>query len=89
MLFDTLQYWYFFGAILLLLGALKPTAGKWLLVIASYVFYAFWDVRFLALLGLSTLANWAFGLWIDRNEDTARRRALTCATNRATCTAAA
>src|SRR5438445_10162295 len=79
MLFDTLQYWYFFGAILLLLGALKPTAGKWLLVIASYVFYAFWDVRFLALLGLSTLANWAFGLWIDRDEDTARRRALTCA----------
>jgi D-alanyl-lipoteichoic acid acyltransferase DltB (MBOAT superfamily) len=79
MLFDTFQYWYFFGAVLLLLGALRPAAGKWLLVVASYVFYAFWDVRFLALLGLSTLANWGFGLWIDRDEDTARKRALTCA----------
>ncbi len=79
MLFDTFQYWYFFGGVLLLLGLLRPVAGKWLLVAASYVFYAFWDVRFLALLGLSTLANWAFGLWIDRDEGIKRRRALTCA----------
>ena len=76
MLFDTLSYWYFFAAVLLLLAALRPFAGKWLLVVASYVFYAFWDIRFVFLLAASTLANWAFGLWIARSEGTARRRAL-------------
>ena len=57
MLFDTFEYWIFFAASVLLLAALRPTAGKWLLVAASYVFYAFWDVRFVFLLGASTLAN--------------------------------
>ena len=79
MLFDTLQYWLFFAVVLLLLSALRPTAGKWLLVVASYVFYACWDVRFVALLGASTLANWLFGLWIDDSEDKSRKRALICA----------
>lgn len=76
MLFDTLNYWVFFSIVLLLLSALKPTAGKWLLIAASYIFYACWDVRFVFLLGASTLANWAFGLWIDREEGSRRKRAL-------------
>ena len=76
LLFDTLPYWIFFATVLLLLGAARPTAGKWLLVIASYVFYACWDVRFVLLLGASTLANWLFGLWIDHVEEAARKRAL-------------
>jgi len=79
MLFDSLPYWCFFAAVLLLVGTLRPVAGKWLLVVASYVFYAFWDVRFVFLLGASTLANWAFGLWIDRSENASRKRALVCA----------
>jgi len=76
MLFDTLGYWLFFAAVLLALAALRPGPAKLLLVLASYVFYAFWDVRFVALLGASTLANWQFGLWIDRSAGAARRRAL-------------
>ena len=79
MLFDTLQYWIFFALVLLGVGAARPQAAKWLLVVASYVFYAFWDVRFLVLLGASTLANWQFGLWIDRSEGRSRRRAVTAA----------
>ena len=79
MLFDTFQYWIFFAAVLLVLGALRPTAGKWLLVVASYVFYACWDWRFVFLLGASTLANWAFGLWIDRSPADTRKRALIAA----------
>ena len=79
MLFDSLSYWLFFALVLLLLSSVRPQWGKWLLVASSYVFYAFWDVRFIFLLGASTLANWAFGLWIDRNEGAARKRSLTCA----------
>lgn len=76
MLFDTFSYWIFFTVVLLILSASRPTPGKWLLVIASYIFYAVWDVRFVFLLGASTLANWAFGLWIDRGEGAQRKRAL-------------
>ena len=79
MLFDTLQYWFFFAIVVLLLAAAKPTPGKWLIVIASYVFYAFWDWRFAFLLGGSTLANWLFGLWIDRDDATVRKRAMVVA----------
>ena len=79
MLFDTLQYWFFFAIVVLLLAAARPTAGKWLIVIASYVFYAFWDWRFAFLLGGSTVANWLFGLWIDRDDATARKRAMVVA----------
>jgi alginate O-acetyltransferase complex protein AlgI len=79
MLFDSLPYWFFFAAVLLVLSAVRPVAGKCLLIVASYVFYAFWDVRFVLLLGTSTLVNWAFGLWIDRGAGTSRKRALICA----------
>ena len=79
MLFDTFQYWIFFAIVLLMLGALRPIAGKWLLVVASYVFYACWDWRFIFLLGASTLANWQFGLWIDRSEEARRKRAVIAA----------
>jgi alginate O-acetyltransferase complex protein AlgI len=79
MLFDTFFYWIFFAGVLLLLGNLRPTAGKWLLVAASYTFYAYWDVRFVFLLGASTLANWLFGLRIDHSENSARKRALIAA----------
>ncbi len=79
MLFDTFQYWIFFAIVLLAVGAARAQAAKWLLVAASYAFYASWDVRFVLLLGASTLANWLFGLWIDRSEDAARKRAVTLA----------
>ena len=35
-----------------------------------------WDTRFVLLLGASSAANWAFGLWIDRGTDASRRRVL-------------
>jgi len=38
-----------------------PTARKVLLLVASYYFYAYWDVRFLGLLILSTLWDYVIG----------------------------
>lgn len=79
MLFDTLQFWIFFFAVLVLVAALAPSRAKVVLVVASYIFYAFWDVRFIALLGGATLLNYLFGRWIDECEGTARRRAVAVA----------
>jgi len=79
MLFDTIQFWLFFAIVLLLVAALKPSRAKIVLVSASYVFYAFWDTRFVLLLGGATLSNYVFGLWIGAREGRARRLAVTVA----------
>lgn len=75
MLFDTLAYWVFFALVLLATASLSPSRATGLLVAASYLFYAAWEPWFVLLLAGSTVANWSFGLWIDRSEDAARRRA--------------
>lgn len=79
MLFDTLTYWAFFALVLLLVARLRPAAAKALLLVASYVFYACWDARFVFLLAGVTLANYLFGLWIGAREGRARRTAVACA----------
>lgn len=76
MLFDTFEYWLFFAVALVALAALPNRPAKMALVVFSYVFYAFWDVRFIALLAGSTIANYGFGLWIDSATDANRKRAL-------------
>jgi alginate O-acetyltransferase complex protein AlgI len=38
-------------------------ARQWLLVVASLVFYGWWDVRFVPLLLGLTIANWLVALW--------------------------
>lgn len=35
-------------------------------VFASYVFYGWWDYRFLLLIAFTSLCSWCFGLWIDK-----------------------
>jgi alginate O-acetyltransferase complex protein AlgI len=79
MLFDTLEFWLFFFAVLLLAAALKPSRTKLMLVVASYFFYAVWDVRFVLLLAGATILNYLFGLWIDAREGVERRRAVAAA----------
>ena len=77
MLFDTFEYWIFFAATLLVISTVRPGVAKWILVLASYTFYASWDTRFVLLLGASTLANWWFGLRIELSgQRLARKRVL-------------
>ncbi|MHC4941328.1 MAG: MBOAT family O-acyltransferase, partial [Planctomycetota bacterium] len=47
-----------------------------LLLVASYVFYGWWDWRFLALVFLSSAVDYAVGLALDRAEPLRRRKAL-------------
>lgn len=68
MVFPTLQFVLFFVVVLSLNGMVWHRSGwrKALLITASYVFYAAWDVRFLALMaGVSTIA-WLAGLGVRR-----------------------
>lgn len=65
MQFDTFGYWLFFFCTLLVFGSLQQRNARIALLIASYIFYACWDEKFLLLLGGSTLANYYLGQWIE------------------------
>lgn len=67
MLFHTQNFAFFLLGVFALFWLLVPrnlTAQNILLIVASYVFYGFWDVRFLLLLCLSTLIDFYTGLRI-------------------------
>jgi alginate O-acetyltransferase complex protein AlgI len=49
---------------------------RYLLLAASYFFYASWNPKFLLLLWALTIADYAAALWIERSNGTARKAAL-------------
>src|SRR4051812_2219546 len=55
MLFNTLHFAYFFALLLPVYWLLPHRPQNYLLLAASYYFYACWDPRFLSLLILSTV----------------------------------
>ena len=74
MLFNTLPFWLFF-ALVFAVYLVLPRRGQnaWLLG-ASYVFYAWWDWRFLGLLLLSTSVDWSLANLIARAPTRERAR---------------
>ena len=78
MVFNSLQFVWFFVAVYALYRVLPHRAQNWLLLIASYYFYAAWDWRFLGLLIGSTLVDYTCGLLLGHTESHARRRAILC-----------
>ena len=78
MLFPTIEFWLFFAIVFVGFWALanRPTAWKVLLLVASYVFYAWWDVRFVLLLAAATIINFAGSRAIVRSRARAAALAL-------------
>ena len=76
MAFNSLHFAAFFLAVYALYRVLPHRAQNWLLLAASYAFYASWDWRFVGLLAASTLAAYTCGLLFARIEDAGRRRAV-------------
>ncbi|MDR1764356.1 MAG: MBOAT family protein [Dysgonamonadaceae bacterium] len=67
MLFNSFEYLIFFPLVFILYWSIKPERYRLqniLLIAASYVFYAFWDWRFLFLLIFSTSLDYFTGLKI-------------------------
>lgn len=46
------------------------------LLIASYIFYGYWDWRFTSLLAISTITDYSVGRWLERTEDKRQRKRL-------------
>lgn len=75
MLFNTLVFWLFFILVYLLYRVLPHRRQNGLLLLASYVFYGWWDWRFLGLIWLSTIVDYVSARMIETAHRGGRRRA--------------
>ena len=61
MVFNSLVYALFLPAVVALHWSVRPGGRRWVLLVASYLFYAAWDWRFLGLIFLSTAVDFTIG----------------------------
>ena len=83
MQFNSLVFLIFLPVVFLLYWQLMRWR-RWqtaLLVMASYVFYGWWDWRFLGLIFLTSLLSYGSGLLMERLADYRRRQRQVCAVN--------
>jgi alginate O-acetyltransferase complex protein AlgI len=64
MVFNSLIFLVFVIAFFPLYFGTKGRLRLWIILLASYLFYGWWDYRFLSLIVFSTVMDWWFGLWI-------------------------
>lgn len=80
MLFNSLDFAIFLPIVFLLYWFVTQRHLRWqnvLIIIASYVFYGWWDWRFLALIAFSTLVDYTIGLQLKaQNPESYRKRLL-------------
>jgi len=74
MVFNSLHFVAFFLAVYVCYRLLPHRGQNWLLLAASYYFYASWDWRFLLLLVATTLVAHGCAIALGRLQDTKRRR---------------
>src|SRR5437764_12805545 len=74
MLFNSFQYWMFFFIVAALFYSVPFRFGKILLLLASYVFYMWWDPRFIVLILTSTVVDYYLGIFLE--SATGRRKKL-------------
>jgi alginate O-acetyltransferase complex protein AlgI len=65
MLFNSFQYWIFFLIVVVLFYSARFRIGKLILLCASYVFYMWWDPRFIVLILTSTVVDYFLGIWLE------------------------
>ena len=76
MVFNSLHFVWFFLVVYSAYRLLPHRGQNWLLLVASYYFYAAWDWRFLGLLVASTLIDYTCARAIARSDLPRRRRTI-------------
>lgn len=74
MLFNSSTFVVFLAIVLPVYYMLRHRMQNWLLLVASYVFYGWWDYRFLVLLLLSTVIDFWAAIHIEQSPTLSRRR---------------
>jgi len=78
MLFNSIEFAIFLPIVFALYWALKRDLKlqNLLLLAASYVFYGWWDWRFLSLIAFSSMVDYFVGLQMGKTEEQSRRKLL-------------
>ena len=79
MLFNSLDFAIFLPVVFLLYWFIADKNLKlqnFLIVVSSYVFYGWWDWRFLSLILFSTLVDYSVGVGLSKHDNITKRRAL-------------
>lgn len=74
MVFNSWIFVVFFVVVYLLYVRMNHSQQNWMLLIASYLFYGWWDYRFLTLLAVSSIIDYLAGLAIAASRSQAQRR---------------
>ncbi len=75
MLFTQPEFLVFFLAVLIAARSIKQNTWRnVLLLVASYYFYAYWDIRFCGLLILSTIVDYCVARFLEETDDIRKRR---------------
>ncbi|MFN4256409.1 MAG: MBOAT family O-acyltransferase [Saprospiraceae bacterium] len=75
MVFNSLTFLVFIVLFFPLYFGTRGRTRTWVCLLASYVFYGWWDWRFLSLIVFSTVMDWWFGLWISQVDEPEATRA--------------
>lgn len=78
MLFNSIDFALFFPAVFILywIFAKHLKARNTLILTSSYLFYGWWDWRFLFLIIISSFVDYYVGKWLNRTEDSKKRKGL-------------
>ena len=74
MLFNSVEFFGFLAIVYALYRLLPLSGQNWLLLVAGYVFYGWWDPRFLFLIAFSTTVDFWIGSMLGRGMVPARQR---------------
>ncbi len=74
MLFNSYIFWVFFALVFILYRRLRHHAQNYMLLIASYIFYGYWDWRFLFLMLFSTVVDYCAAILIASSQSRPRRK---------------
>ncbi len=69
MLFNTPVFFLFFLIVICLFYSFKTEYRKYILLVSSYLFYSFWDFRFLILILISTQVDYFVGFKIYKSKN--------------------
>lgn len=76
MVFNSITFLIFIGVFFPLYFSLKGRARLWLCFLASYLFYACWDWRFLGLIATSTVLDFWIGQTLEQTAESTQRKRL-------------
>ena len=74
MLFNSFVFWVFFALVIISYSLLKHKWQNRLLLLASYVFYGWWDWRFLSLIFISTIVDYFAAIHITSTDKVSRKK---------------